>query len=962
MGKRRLRLVRLTPGVRALRPLLDAYGDRGYGVVTAFSDSALRGVRSLLPEDTELELEPFGSVVQSLLARCGDTPLPQAQAAHTLAAIAEACADLPDDSPFAASGRFAGTHRAMMETLQDLGYWGIDAGRLQDLAEQAAPELRPKLEALASVARTSEDLLRQLGRESHARHLARCIESCFESGAELDRLMVLVDRESAPAKLALLNWLADHGTEVTVVVPGPANPNARLFPWVSDVERAVEATAEPVAESSTFLRQLFTREESIPVSQPRLAITHAPDALAEAEWALRECLDAQAAGLRPDRIAIFCRGLEEYAPLLDAAAKRLGVRLTMPRRAPLLTNAFARLTLAAVEACGSHDVRRLDTIVRSSYLSLAYEARNALLQVLREAYATREGQWQHLESWVESHPTAAPWLASVLKWRREAVEVRAPLAAWLERLRMLMHGLPCLAEGETAGRDMRASTALARALAAQASVERVRERAHLSLPDFARRCREAWEESDVSLPAQEGGVAVVNEAAALPEVDRLLVIGMLEGVFPRRRSEDPILSDQERKAISELAKLERPLPNSYDRARAERDEFYAVCAAPRERLVFSYPVTGDNRDNVPAFYLNEIKRIAGEGLEKREYRLTDLAPAIAKCLNANDRMLREAIEGPRVDPPEVELEDESLRTELASAAFGTVSPRELRDALQCGFRYFIRHRLQLRPQGQSARWNTLTKLPTTTGLLQQDDADMARAALETALDLEIEGLYGEIPEWETALLRVGGRRLIQEWVEREFAARKDWPKEPGSGRARVAFGQEGLRSEVGKGVRLSGTVPAVSKMGSTTVVHLQESRVPISNDGRLELEEHDRLYYGLHLLAAYDPGGATAVEVEASDGKRALMVLPRMPGMVLRRNAAYNLFFVDLGEHDDPMIARREFYEEVKKLMKRAFARIRDVDIRPLRGDHCQWCDVGELCRRSQLYGEDSSPFGVDTA
>ena len=51
--------------------------------------------------------------------------------------------------------------------------------------------------------------------------------------------------------------------------------------------------------------------------------------------------------------------------------------------------------------------------------------------------------------------------------------------------------------------------------------------------------------------------------------------GMLEGVFPRRRSEDPILTDLERAEIS-LYLETRPLPDSHREARRERDQFYRL--------------------------------------------------------------------------------------------------------------------------------------------------------------------------------------------------------------------------------------------------------------------------------------------------------------------------------------------------------------------------------------------------
>jgi hypothetical protein len=47
----------------------------------------------------------------------------------------------------------------------------------------------------------------------------------------------------------------------------------------------------------------------------------------------------------------------------------------------------------------------------------------------------------------------------------------------------------------------------------------------------------------------------------------------------------------------------------------------------------------------------------------------------------------------------------------------------------------------------------------------------------------------------------------------------------------------------------------------------------------------------------------------------------------------------------------------VKELAREAVDRIAKVDVRALRGDHCTWCDYGELCRQSREFGEEDSPF-----
>jgi hypothetical protein len=50
----------------------------------------------------------------------------------------------------------------------------------------------------------------------------------------------------------------------------------------------------------------------------------------------------------------------------------------------------------------------------------------------------------------------------------------------------------------------------------------------------------------------------------------------------------------------------------------------------------------------------------------------------------------------------------------------------------------------------------------------------------------------------------------------------------------------------------------------------------------------------------------------------------------------------------------------VKIMLAEAIRRLERGAIEALPGDYCDWCDVGELCRKSREFGEQDSPFGED--
>jgi hypothetical protein len=270
--------------------------------------------------------------------------------------------------------------------------------------------------------------------------------------------------------------------------------------------------------------------------------------------------------------------------------------------------------------------------------------------------------------------------------------------------------------------------------------------------------------------------------------------------------------------------------------------------------------------------------------------------------------------------------------------------------------YVARHKLHLRPKRRTERWARLRGLPQAAGLARQESRIAAERALAEALEAELEAIYPEVSEWEMQLLRAGGKRLVREWVRREFAARDLWTKDEGSVRTDVAFGEAGLRDTMPRGVTLKGTVPALSSLEKHSVAHLYGSGVGEPD----RLTESERLYYGLYMLALHEPGREAALEIEGTGGKRHLLVLSRGGSRPLTSKVQEGLHVTDLSTTDDPALAKRIFFEDVKRFLGQAADKIRQAEIAAQRGEHCEHCDYGELCRRHKDYGEEDSPFGAD--
>src|SRR5579884_3181243 len=162
MAKRRMKVLSAVPGSTSFGPILRDFCRRGEGIVTAFSDSVLPVCSRFVDEDAA-EVLPFGEVVTRYLTLCGEEPGALAKAGHVEVAIARACADLPDDSPFARTARYAGLHKAIARTLKELHEWGINREEMRRLAEISSPRLSAKLASLAQIDGAVEQVLLNLG-------------------------------------------------------------------------------------------------------------------------------------------------------------------------------------------------------------------------------------------------------------------------------------------------------------------------------------------------------------------------------------------------------------------------------------------------------------------------------------------------------------------------------------------------------------------------------------------------------------------------------------------------------------------------------------------------------------------------------------------------------------------------------------------------------------------------------
>lgn len=939
MARNLLETVAAAPGLGRYQDWLVKACAREETVLVAFSAGRLRAAKGALDEGCGATPLAFHEWVAQTLEFCGGYAQRLASEELQLAAMAEVCAGQPPDSPFYESRRFGGLHRALCRTLSELREWGVDAPLLEQARRQAGEDLGRKLEALLQIEEEFRELLRKIGYAVLSDTLDDVESSEPEPGQSLPPAVLLADAEFTPRRARFVQWLVRHGCDVRVLVH--RHPGGELgFDGAAWWLASLGAEARAIGHPAGWVGGLFGGSPSQGGVEARIWST--PDPFFEAEWVVRGCLADLAEGVPPERIAIVTRDLQAMVPYLDTAAARLGLPISIPTTVPLCSNGFARLVQAVLDVCASDRARSLEAVLTFRYGALGRTDRDGLRQALAEAERTAD-PWAFLEAWAESNAERASWLPGLLRRRREALGATKSLAAWGMWLRDLMDEGDWAADDSgprhLSARDRRAMRQLQATLSARAAVARALGGGALDVRRFRDLAFEIWRDAESTVRDREDGVLVVSRAADVPPVDSLYVMGMLEGQLPRRRSEDPILWDTDRAFLNEALHLDQPLDDSRTVARRERDEFVALCSTPLKRLTLSYPQTDDERDNVPAFYLREVERLAG--IKPRVFRRKELPAASDALCPEADRLLGEALAGPRRASSQAGIRSEELRSRLAWDGERPVWHERALDAFQCPFLAFARHGLRLESGRRLHPRHLLRDVALRARLPEAALKDDGWTIVEDALAaMAREAERSEGPQFAQSLLAVG-RRVLRRWLERERIAQGLWP-----------------RQVVGLGVR-SGSP------GTRGYVPLDDGRLPFevvydvlweapgaagatfygSGPHSDRLEGRDELLVALLIVGLFRKGASYHIEFETFGNRRRAFALGETLGS-RPGDPEHGVERRSLDGNDKLWVTAAQ------RMAGEAWRVLRNLEVSPKPGDECDRCAYGELCRRSKRFPE----------
>jgi hypothetical protein len=495
-------------------------------------------------------------------------------------------------------------------------------------------------------------------------------------------------------------------------------------------------------------------------------------------------------------------------------------------------------------------------------------------------------------------------------------------------------------------------TLVQQAIAEYAFAHDVAGEGDVGLEEFATLAGRLWDEGQVVQAPTPGGIPVVHDPWSLGPTETAVVVGAVEGSLPRGARQDPILLDEHRAELAEIAQV--ALATSRERALAERDAFVRLCGCASRRIVLSRPNSDGDRRYVPAVYVSEARRALGVA---RELARPGLAPEAGETVLEADTALRSRMDGPRSRPQRPVVTTGPARRAVRLGADEPLDPAEVRDFAQCPLRSTFRHRLPLEPPGRLGT-SMLLGIPVRVGLPAVDDLAKARELLSAELESVTEAAARRGRPHEVALLRATGRRWIEAWLEHEAASRQTWlrdhavgPVRPGQAHAwpngddvvpisrTIVLGGED-RAQV------KGEVAAVVVAGNDVRVVLYSRRKPGQSD-----PDPDTVYRDVLALAASRRDSQTYFEVDSAiDGRCVVAYANGNLGQYLPKATPGLL----RGTRRDGIELRQALMEAGRSL-RRVVQAMRDGAVAPVPAQHCRTCPVTELCRWRL---EDEEPPG----
>ena len=865
----------------------------------------------------------------------------------------------------ARSARFAGFADELARTLSELSAGLVAPDRLpRDLASLYS-DYRRELERLGLVDRDAlrRRAIERLSGEFDAWSGAPVFAYGFEdlTGAEWELLRTLAGRADVTVSLpyepgrAAFESLRSTVTDLSTLASGALE---ELPP------RYHEYAPRALAHLERFLFE--DASPAPPALDAAVRFLEGAGARGTLELVANEVLRLVRSGIPPERIAIICPTVERWRATLEVAFGSMGVPFAIEGPTRLPQTAYGRSLLALLRFVWlGGDRGELFGFLRSPYSGVPRGKVDFLEGRLRGRAVSRNDRVDAETLALHGHPFPAV---------RDLREAPSPTAGLRDLSAMMLRNAHALqrplATGEMRA-DLRAHEAVS-TLADELEAWLGDENASLTTHEIV----DALERAEVRGPGarEPGRVAVLDLLRARTRSSEFVfVLGLEEGVFPRRSQTSPLLDDDVRRELRE-ARLQRP-----DQVSRDRYLFYTASTRATTRLyLVREAATDDGAPRQASPFWDEAMRLfAKEEVERattrrplsaltwpfadaptdRE-RLRALARLAADdqdeaeslgAANGWERRLTRALGAFR---RETRLRHPLVLQQLAARTYFNVT--ELERFSDCSSAWFVERLLdpktidaELDPKLRGlVAHSTLHKffagLPKEVGVDQVDDESLpaALAFLRTCLEAALHGIRMELTEIQRQELQQTLWRDLAAFVEAEASSEVRLVPS----KFELTFGGErsSLRGlELGNGLTLSGKIDRVDveTFGARGIV--QDYKAGRKAHSAQAIEQEQRLQIPLYMLVLRD-----LVGIEPLGGLYRPLAGERKPRGLLRAAARDELPGYTRTDYlDDDEFWQR--LESARAVAGELAERVRAGDVRhDPRGGACpSWCDLWSMCR-----------------
>jgi ATP-dependent helicase/DNAse subunit B len=775
------------------------------------------------------------------------------------------------------------------------------------------------------------------------------------------------------AEWALLNALAGR-TEVEVSLPYEPGrvAFASLQRTAEDLAGLAERIEEVPASSSevrhpalVHLERALFEESPPPPPDLDAAVRFFEGAGARGTLELvgEEIVELLRAGTAPEQIAIVAPSVEGWRGPLETVLGSFDVPYAVESRIRFGSTALGHALLQFLRYAWADAGRReLFAYLRSPYSGLARSSVDYVEGRLR-------GRAVHTPARVEEEAeklreAPVPGLGDLRGAERPVDAVRTVLRAMLRSA----YGTEAPPAGEHSRLDLRAYGHALQLLTELEGLGVTRD----ELISALERC-----EVRLGSAGESGRVAVLDLLRARTRrFEVVFVLGLEEGVLPRRGQTSPFLDDDRRRALG--GRLERPDPVSRDRYL-----FYTACTRAMRRLyLVREAATDDGSPREPSPFWEEVAACFDpedvahatsrrslssltwllEGAPSERERLRALAllgaqePDAASALAEANGWQRRLARARGALRRETRLRSEALLGFYGAKA--TFSVTELERFADCSSAWLFERVISPRTidaevdpllrgnVAHSALHKFYAGLPKELGhdRVTPENLEQARGFLRRCLDDAMRGgVRLELTDLQEAELDQSLWRDLQGFVEDEAAS----PLQLVPRRFEVGFGSDRSAPELqrglhlGDGIHLSGKIDRIDVDPFSARGIVQDYKSGRTAHSAKQIDEELKLQIPLYMLVLRD-----LVGIEPLGGVYRALAGARLTRGLLHKGAEEDL----PGYMRNDYLDDEEFWQLVDTSRDRALGyarRIRAGDIRhdPKGGNCPAWCDLWSMCR-----------------